>query len=52
VNSGNRIGTPSFGSERDMLRGFLGYHRATLAMMCDRLTDATLRQSAPDPGHP
>jgi hypothetical protein len=42
VNTGIRIGPPSFGSERAMLRGFLDYHRATLAMKCDGLTDAEL----------
>jgi uncharacterized damage-inducible protein DinB len=44
VTSDNRIGPPSFGSERDMLRAFLGYHRATLAMKCEGLTDEELRQ--------
>ena len=27
MNTDNRIGSPSFGSERDMLRGFLDYGR-------------------------
>ncbi len=39
MTSDNRIGPPSFGSERDMLRAFLDYHRATLAMKCEGLTD-------------
>jgi uncharacterized damage-inducible protein DinB len=48
VSSDSRLGPPSFGSERDMLRGFLDYHRATLALKCDGLTDAQLRlQSMP-----
>jgi uncharacterized protein DUF664 len=29
VTADNRVGPPSFGSERDMLRGFLDYHRAS-----------------------
>jgi uncharacterized damage-inducible protein DinB len=49
VTTDNRIGPPSFGSERDMLRGFLDYHRATLAMKCDGLTDAELRQRSMPP---
>jgi hypothetical protein len=53
VSSGNRIGPPSLGSERDMLRGFPDDHRAILAMKGDGLTDAKLRQQpAPDPGTP
>src|SRR5436190_14964509 len=39
---------PVTGSEREMLRGFLEYHRATLAMKCDGLSDEDLRlQSMP-----
>jgi uncharacterized damage-inducible protein DinB len=49
VTADNRMGPPSFGSERDMLRGFLDYHRATLAMKCDGLTDAELRQRSMPP---
>ena len=45
----NRIGPPSFGSERNMLRTFLDYHRATLSMKCDGLTDAELRQQSMPP---
>ena len=40
----NRVGPPSFGSERDMLRSFLDYQRATLSMKCEGLTDVELRQ--------
>src|ERR1700684_2966451 len=43
------MGPPSFGSERDMLRGFLDYHRATLAMKCDGLADEQLRQQSMPP---
>jgi uncharacterized damage-inducible protein DinB len=39
-----RIGPPNFASEREMLRAFLDYHRATLAMKCEGLTDEQLRQ--------
>ncbi|MEV4331685.1 DinB family protein [Streptomyces sp. NPDC049597] len=39
----SRIGPPRFGSEREMLRAFLDYHRATLAMKCHGLTDEELR---------
>ncbi|MCG6495463.1 DinB family protein [Kitasatospora sp. A2-31] len=43
-----RIAPPLTGGEREMLRGFLDYHRATLAMKCDGLTDEELRlQSSP-----
>ena len=49
MTTDNRMGPPSFGSERDMLRGFLDYHRATLAMKCDGLTDAELRQQSMPP---
>lgn len=47
--SDNRIGPPRFGSERDMLRAFLDYHRATLAMKCEGLTDEELRQQSMSP---
>jgi hypothetical protein len=36
------MGPPGFGTEREMLRGFLDYHRATLVMKCDGLADAEL----------
>jgi uncharacterized damage-inducible protein DinB len=50
VATDNRTGPPSSGSERDMLRAFLDYHRATLSMKCDGLTDEELRrQSMPPP---
>ncbi|MGA2827117.1 MAG: DinB family protein [Streptosporangiaceae bacterium] len=48
MTTDHRVGPPSFGTERDMLRDFLDYQRATLAMKCDGLTDAELRlQSMP-----
>lgn len=39
---------PLIADEREMLRGFLEFHRATLAMKCDGLSDEDLRtQSMP-----
>ena len=35
--------------EREMLRGFLDYQRATLAMKCDGLTDDDLRRQSMPP---
>jgi uncharacterized damage-inducible protein DinB len=49
VTSDDRIGPPSFGSERDMLRAFLDFHRATLAMKCEGLTDEELRRQSMPP---
>ncbi|WP_327295152.1 MULTISPECIES: DinB family protein [unclassified Streptomyces] len=44
-----RTGPPSSGNERDTLRAFLDYHRATLAMKCEGLTDEELRQQSMPP---
>ncbi|RFU86170.1 DinB family protein [Streptomyces triticagri] len=44
-----RVGPPHAGSERETLRGFLDYHRATLAMKCAGLDDAELRRQAMPP---
>ncbi|MCX5400333.1 DinB family protein [Streptomyces sp. NBC_00102] len=49
MTSDDRIGPPSLGSERDTLRAFLDYHRATLAMKCEGLTDEELRQQSMPP---
>ena len=49
MTTDNRMGPPSFGTEREMLRGFLDYHRATLAMKCDGLSDAELRKQSMPP---
>jgi uncharacterized damage-inducible protein DinB len=49
VGTDNRMGPPSFGSERDMLRAFLDYHRATLSMKCGGLSDVELRQQSMPP---
>lgn len=49
MTTDDRVGPPSFGSERDMLRAFLDYHRATLAMKCQGLTDGELRRQSMPP---
>uniref|UniRef100_A0AAU2V1M1 DinB family protein n=1 Tax=Streptomyces sp. NBC_00003 TaxID=2903608 RepID=A0AAU2V1M1_9ACTN len=45
----HRIGPPHFGSERETLRAFLDYHRATLAMKCEGLGDEELRRQSMPP---
>ncbi|MBT2365859.1 DinB family protein [Streptomyces sp. ISL-10] len=49
MTTDSRTGPPRFGNEREMLRAFLDYHRATLAMKCDGLTDEELRQQSMPP---
>ncbi len=44
-----RIGPPLTGGEREMLRAFLDFHRATLAMKCDDLSDEDLRRRSMPP---
>jgi uncharacterized damage-inducible protein DinB len=44
-----RVAPPLIGSEREMLRAFLDYHRATLAMKCDGLSDDDLRRQSMPP---
>ncbi|MER7106587.1 DinB family protein [Streptomyces sp. NPDC000229] len=44
-----RIGPPLVGGEREMLRAFLDYHRATLAMKCEGLSDEDLRRRSMPP---
>lgn len=44
-----RIGPPLAGTEREMLRAFLDYHRATLAMKCDGLSEDELRRRSVPP---
>ena len=41
-----RIGPPLRAGERETLRAFLDFHRATLAMKCEGLTDEELRRRA------
>jgi uncharacterized damage-inducible protein DinB len=45
----DRIGPANFAPEREMLRSFLDYHRATLAMKCRDLTDDQLRERSMPP---
>jgi uncharacterized damage-inducible protein DinB len=44
-----RVGPPLTGGEREMMRAFLDYHRATLAMKCDGLDDEALRRRSMPP---
>ena len=44
-----RVGPPLRGGERETLRAFLDYHRATLAMKCAGLTDEELRSRSSPP---
>jgi len=44
-----RPAPPSIGTEREMLRGFLDFHRATLAIKCDDLSDDELRRQSMPP---
>ncbi len=47
--STERTGPSVTAGEREMLRGFLDYQRATLAMKCDGLTDDDLRRQSMPP---
>ncbi|WP_199551247.1 DinB family protein [Streptomyces sp. N35] len=49
MTADHRIGPPLTGGERETLRAFLDYHRATLAMKCEGLTDEELRQRSMPP---
>ncbi|WBB63060.1 DinB family protein [Streptomyces sp. WMMC500] len=49
MTADNRTAPPVLGSERDMLRACLDYHRATLAMKCAGLTDEELRRQSMPP---
>ncbi|WP_431935342.1 DinB family protein [Micromonospora sp. RP3T] len=44
-----RIGPPLRAGERETLRAFLDFHRATLARKCEGLTDEQLRQQSSPP---
>ncbi|MEU1233347.1 DinB family protein [Micromonospora aurantiaca] len=44
-----RIGPPLLAGERESLRAFLDFHRATLALKCEGLTDEQLRRQASPP---
>jgi uncharacterized damage-inducible protein DinB len=45
----HRIGPPLLGGERETVRVFLDYHRATLAMKCQGLSDDQLRRRSMPP---
>ncbi|MGZ4444838.1 MAG: DinB family protein [Nocardioidaceae bacterium] len=47
--SSERIGPPVIADGREMLRSFLDFHRATLAMKCDGLSDEDLRKQSMPP---
>jgi len=49
MSADERIGPPNFAAEREMLRSFLDYQRATLAMKCAGLTDDELRRASMPP---
>ncbi|MGW2254666.1 DinB family protein [Kitasatospora sp. NPDC001660] len=49
MDTDNRPRPPLVGGEREMLRGFLDFHRATLAMKCEGLTDEQLRLRSSPP---
>jgi uncharacterized damage-inducible protein DinB len=44
-----RIEPPRLSGERETLRAFLDYHRSTLALKCDGLSDADLRRRSMPP---
>ena len=45
----HRTGPPLLGGERETVRVFLDYHRATLAMKCQGLSDEDLRRRSMPP---
>lgn len=49
MTTDDRVGPPRLGSERETLRAFLDYHRATLAMKCAGLSDDELRRQSMAP---
>ena len=49
MSTDNRPVPSLTGGEREMLRGFLDFHRATLAMKCEGLTDQQLRERSSPP---
>ncbi|WP_405389391.1 DinB family protein [Streptomyces sp. NBC_01102] len=49
MTTDSRTGPPVSGSERETLRAFLDYHRATLAMKCEGLDDDELRRRSMPP---
>jgi uncharacterized damage-inducible protein DinB len=49
MTADTRTGPPNSGSERDTLRAFLEYQRATLARKCEGLSDEELRRRSMPP---
>lgn len=49
MTTDDRVDPPLLGGERETLRAFLDYHRATLAMKCAGLGDEELRQQSMAP---
>ncbi|MET9558677.1 DinB family protein [Streptomyces sp. NPDC006645] len=49
MTTDDRVGPPRTGTERETLRAFLDYQRATLAMKCAGLSDDELRQRSMAP---
>jgi uncharacterized damage-inducible protein DinB len=49
MTTDERVGPPDIADERETLRGFLDYHRATLAMKCEGLSDEDLRRQSMPP---
>ncbi|MFD8085722.1 DinB family protein [Kitasatospora sp. NPDC059722] len=49
MDTDNRPKPPLVGGERETLRAFLDFHRATLAMKCEGLTDEQLRLRSSPP---
>lgn len=49
MTTDRRVSPPLLGGERQTLRAFLDYQRATLAMKCEGLTDEQLRQRSVPP---
>ncbi|MGA4841312.1 DinB family protein [Streptomyces sp. G45] len=49
MSGDERVGPPLRGGERETLRAFLDYHRATLAMKCAGLGDEELRRRSMPP---
>ncbi|WP_331766721.1 DinB family protein [Embleya sp. NBC_00896] len=47
--STERIDPPLIADEREMMRAYLDFHRATLAMKCDGLSDEDLRRQSMPP---
>ncbi|MEV5575938.1 DinB family protein [Spirillospora sp. NPDC052269] len=49
MTADDRVAPPTAGAERDTLRAYLDYHRATLAMKCEGLSDEELLRTSMPP---